>query len=160
MNIPEGFVLVPVEPTEEMLSQEVTPVLCLGSNKNTRVIQWRNGMYKAMIAAAPPVELPAYDEAKEPFGYHYSFARVVMSDGPSNWVNEFDREKPAEFHFEDGRVKDFTPLYTRPSAVFDEAAELAACRDHWEKNPNCLFSDMWLGWKACAQSRDGSVSDE
>lgn len=44
--------------------------------------------------------------------------------------------------------------------AYDEAAELAACRAHWEKNPNCLFSDMWLGWKACAQSRDGSVSDE
>lgn len=102
MHIPEGYKLVPVEPTVEMLSQEVTPVICLGSNKNTRVIQWRNGMYKAMIAAAQPVELPAYDEA----------------------------------------------------------AELAACRAHWEKNPNCLFSDMWLGWKACAQSRDGSVSDE
>lgn len=65
MNIPEGFVLVPVEPTEEMLSQEVMPILCLGSTKNTRVIQWRNGMWKAMVSAAPPVEIPAYDEAKE-----------------------------------------------------------------------------------------------
>lgn len=57
--------LVPVEPTEEMLSQEVMPILCLGSTKNTRVIQWRNGMWKAMVSAAPPVEIPAYDEAKE-----------------------------------------------------------------------------------------------
>ena len=65
MNIPEGFVLVPVEPTEEMLSQEVMPILCLGSTKNTRVIQWRNGMWKAMVSVAPPVEIPAYDEAKE-----------------------------------------------------------------------------------------------
>ena len=47
-----------------------------------------------------------------------------------------------------------------PKTIYDEAVELAACRAHWEKNPNCLFSDMWLGWKACAQSRDGSVSDE
>lgn len=89
MNIPEGFVLVPVEPTEEMLSA--------GSDQ-----EWTEDVYEAMIRYAPPVELPAYDEA----------------------------------------------------------AELAACRAHWEKNPNCLFSDMWIGWKACAQSRDGSVSDE
>lgn len=89
MNIPEGFVLVPVEPTNKMTSAGMDV-----SNTRTK--------YQAMIAAAPPVELPAYDEA----------------------------------------------------------AELAACRAHWEKNPNCLFSDMWLGWKACAQLRDGSVSDE
>lgn len=43
---------------------------------------------------------------------------------------------------------------------YDESAELADCRANWEKNPNCLFSDMWLGWKACAQSRDESVSYE
>lgn len=42
------------------------------------------------------------------------------------------------------------------SHSYDEAKELAACRAHWEKNPNCLFSDMWIGWQACAQSRDGS----
>lgn len=79
MNIPEGFVL----PDDE-------------------IVLAAEEAYSIMFEAAPPVELPAYDEA----------------------------------------------------------AELAACRAHWEKNPNCLFSDMWLGWKACAQSRDGSVSDE
>lgn len=46
------------------------------------------------------------------------------------------------------------------SHAYDEAKELAECRSQWEKNPNCLFSDMWIGWKACAQSRDGSVGDE
>lgn len=45
------------------------------------------------------------------------------------------------------------------ASTYDEAAELAACRANWEKNPNCIFSDMWLGWKACAQSRDGSVEE-
>lgn len=89
MNIPEGFVLVPVEPTRIQLVAGLS-------------VNGRHPIYCAMVAAAPPVELPSYDEA----------------------------------------------------------AELAACRAHWEKNPNCLFSDMWLGWKACAQSRDGSVSDE
>jgi len=89
MHIPEGYKLVPVEPTNKMVSAG----MCASTTRTK---------YQVMIFAAPPVELPAYDEA----------------------------------------------------------AELAACRAHWEKNPNCLFSDMWLGWKACAQSRDGSVSDE
>lgn len=94
MNIPEGFVLVPVEPTARMLDASVND----GQGaKNLRSKMARDS-YSLMIAAAPPVELPAYNEA----------------------------------------------------------AELAACRAHWEKNPNCLFSDMWIGWQACAQSRDGS----
>lgn len=89
MNIPEGFVLVPVEPTGNQLFVGLKS----------------NGIYQTycdMVSAAPTAELTAYDEA----------------------------------------------------------VELAVCRAHWEKNPICLFSDMWLGWKGCAQSRDGSVSDE
>lgn len=41
--------------------------------------------------------------------------------------------------------------------AYDEAKELAECRSQWEKNPNCLFSDMLIGWKACAQSRARSA---
>ena len=41
--------------------------------------------------------------------------------------------------------------------AYDEVAELASCRAHWEKNPNFLFSDMWIGWKACAKSRARSA---
>lgn len=101
MNIPEGFVLVPVEPIKAIdmgwayldAAREAEP---------NKIHSFSHAGYRAMVAAAPPVELPVYNEAKE----------------------------------------------------------LADCRAHWEKNPNCLFSDMWLGWKACAQSRDGSVSDE
>lgn len=103
MNIPEGFVLVPVEPTEEMLEVLHSSVLIqVDAFERTADIINDRKWWSSVVAAAPPVELPAYDEAKE----------------------------------------------------------LAACRAHWEKNPNCLFSDMWLGWKACAQSRDGSVGDE
>jgi len=88
MNIPEGYALVPVEPTEKMVRNG-------DMNYSWSVAK----IYKAMAAAAPPVELPAYDEAKE----------------------------------------------------------LAECRSQWEKNPNCLFSDMWIGWKACAKSRARSA---
>ena len=52
MNIPKGFVLVPVEPTRIQL------VAGLGTNGI-------HPIYCAMVAAAPPVELPDYDEAKE-----------------------------------------------------------------------------------------------
>lgn len=45
--------LVPVEPTAEMLKVEVSPALCLGLPGNPRVGQWRLGMYRAMLAAAP-----------------------------------------------------------------------------------------------------------
>jgi hypothetical protein len=43
------------------------------------------------------------------------------------------------------------------SHVYDEAKELDECRSQWEKNPNCLFSYMWIGWKACAKSRARSA---
>lgn len=102
MNIPEGFVLVPVELTSSMIeSGKDERMECL-ARPSLSVQAALARIYGRIIDSAPDVELPAYDEA----------------------------------------------------------AELAACRAHWEKNPNCLFSDMWLGWKACAQSRDGSVSDE
>lgn len=96
MNIPNGFKLVPVEPTEEMLSQEVMPILCLGSTKNTRVIQWRNGMYKAMVSAAPPVELPAYDEAKERelFEAYHSISSGLEG---TDLDTEFDRKEDGEY---------------------------------------------------------------
>lgn len=48
-----------------------------------------------------------------------------------------------------------SPIIDFPA--YDEVKELAACRANWEKNPNCLFSDMWLGWKACAKSRARSA---
>lgn len=52
MNIPEGYVLVPIEPTRIQL------VAGLGTNGIYPI-------YCTMVAAAPPVEIPAYDEAKE-----------------------------------------------------------------------------------------------
>lgn len=52
MNIPEGYVLVPVEPTDAM--KDVA--LKWGAKKT----EWEE-----ILAAAPSVELPVYDEAKE-----------------------------------------------------------------------------------------------
>ena len=54
MNIPKGYVLVPVDPDEKMI------------RKGDMNYSWSVAkIYKAMIASAPPVELPAYEEAKE-----------------------------------------------------------------------------------------------
>lgn len=94
MNIPEGYKLVPVNPTEIMQDFGCSnmPVDWASPFEAAKV-------YSAMVGAAPNAEIPAYDEAKE----------------------------------------------------------LAECRSQWEKNPNFLFSDMWIGWKACAQSRARSA---
>lgn len=64
MNIPEGFVLVPADPIKAIdmgwayldAAREAEP------NKSH---SFSHDGYRAMVAAAPPVELPAYDEAKE-----------------------------------------------------------------------------------------------
>lgn len=106
MNIPEGFALVPVEPTEEML---------LAGYKTVHPDQLLVCAYKAMITSSPEApQPPAYNEAK-------------------------DREL-----FEAFAMEHFLPI-TRGHS-----------RDY-------LYNDTeyaWAAWKACAQSRDGSVGDE
>lgn len=66
MNIKEGYVLVPVEPTEEMLEVmhesvkiEVDTLCRTASIINDK--QW----WSSVICASPNVKLPDYDEAKE-----------------------------------------------------------------------------------------------
>ena len=60
MNIPEGYKLVPVNPTEIMQDFGCSnmPVDWASPFEAAKV-------YSAMVGAAPPVELPGYDEAKE-----------------------------------------------------------------------------------------------
>lgn len=52
MNIPEGYKLVPVDPTGDQIQAAL---------RNSGIVQ----AYCAMVDAAQTVELPAYDEAKE-----------------------------------------------------------------------------------------------
>ena len=55
MNIPEGYILVPIIPTEEMIGE--------GQNQ-----EWTEDVYAAMIGAAPFVcesSVEEYDESKE-----------------------------------------------------------------------------------------------
>lgn len=48
-----GFVVVPKVATEDMLAVPHSPLLVLGNASNSRVEQWRAGIYKAMLAASP-----------------------------------------------------------------------------------------------------------
>lgn len=71
------------------------------------------------LLAAPVVE------HQEPFAYSFRFAGCVTAAGPDSWRDELDREKPAQFLFDDGRVKNFQPLYTSPpTPVADELVRL------------------------------------
>lgn len=58
MNIPKGYKLVPVEPTEEMLSA-VWSVINSNGGYGTKAC------YEAMLAAAPTPPQPIYEEAEE-----------------------------------------------------------------------------------------------
>lgn len=64
MNIPKGYVLVPVDSIKAIdmgwayldAAREAEP---------EKSHSFSHAGYRAMIAAAPPVEIPAYDEARE-----------------------------------------------------------------------------------------------
>ena len=64
MNIPEGYALVPVDPIKAIdmgwayldAAREAEP---------SKSHSFSHAGYRAMIAAAPTVDIPAYDEAKE-----------------------------------------------------------------------------------------------
>ena len=51
-QVPDGYALVPVEPTPEMLSVNVSPLPLFrnGNPHDSRVQQWRRAIYKSMIA--------------------------------------------------------------------------------------------------------------
>lgn len=94
MNIPEGYVLVTVEPTEEMLEVmhesvkvEVDTLCRTASIINDK--QW----WSSVICASPNVKLPDYDEAKERelFGkfyceYYGVGGSVSIKDGLNIWL--------------------------------------------------------------------------
>lgn len=77
MNIPEGFKLVPVDPTENMVIHgfESTPNECFTDYKVWDAYQEMSGCqqaafraklcWAAMLAAAPTPPQPIYDEAAE-----------------------------------------------------------------------------------------------
>ena len=65
MNIPNGFKLVPVEPTEEMLD-----VIRAGG------YSWH--LYSNLLAAAPTPTQPIYDEAKERELFEATLGKLML----------------------------------------------------------------------------------
>lgn len=79
MNIPEGYKLVPVEPTAEMLAELAADVYPDDNNAGKALQRLRGcdvvfpkyeveaavGKYQRMLAAAPAPTRPIYDVAKE-----------------------------------------------------------------------------------------------
>lgn len=116
MNIPEGFVLVPVEPTRIQL------VAGLGTNGI-------HPIYCAMVAAAPPVELQAYDEAKE----RELFESTYPLDNGVTWRAEAGNE---------GRY----------CVWIDCKGGFWAC-----VNAAFGFQQKWEVWSKCAKSRARSA---
>ena len=126
MNIPEGYVLVPVEPTEEMLEVmhesvkiEVDTLCRTASIINDK--QW----WSSVICASPNVKLPDYDEAKE----RELFESTYPLDNGVTWRAEAGNE---------GRY----------CVWIDCKGGFWACF-----NAEFGFQQKWEVWSKCAKSR-------
>lgn len=63
MNIPEGYVLVPVELTQEMIQAGIDTECVDTGDEDFDETQDYRAVYKSFLESAP--KAPAYDEAKE-----------------------------------------------------------------------------------------------
>lgn len=85
MSIPEGFKLVPIVPTEQMIAATVADKQGAWRLR----VDMASESYAAMLAAAPTPPQPIYDEAKERVlfeawsaeHYYLGGCSVVMEDG-------------------------------------------------------------------------------
>lgn len=87
MNIPKGYKLVPVEPTEEMLDAAYNaplPMVWLDSMRAQYDLKTKAG-YKEMLAAAPTPPKPIYDEAKERELFEAQFLLT-----PKRWASGYE----------------------------------------------------------------------
>ena len=64
MNIPEGFVLVPADPIKA-IDMGWAYLDAAREEEPNKSHSFSHAGYRAMIAAAPAADIPAYDEAKE-----------------------------------------------------------------------------------------------
>lgn len=139
-NIPKGYKLVPVEPTEDMLAAEITPVLCLGNPETPRVEQWRRGLYAAMLAAA---QTPSQDICTHPENCD-SCSWCGFKRPPQPIYDEAAELENFSVHWKlEGRIyRDKNTKQWLPTRDSIEGFQMAE-RVH----------ALWLGWEACAQSR-------
>ena len=88
MNIPEGYILVPIIPTEEMI----------GAGQNQ---EWTEDVYAAMIGAAPFVcesSVEEYDETKE----RELFETAYPLDNGVTWVKDMGKTGSYAVHIDSG----------------------------------------------------------
>lgn len=163
------FKMVPVEPTEEMMAVEVSPALCLGNPETPRVAQWRRGVYKAMLAAAP-----ASPQAAQPVAYiakrvtptgNARLDRPLLSlVGGEGWGPAFECV-PLYTHADAAEVERHAP----PQPIYDEAKEKGLFAEFSRRivaHDAANFPIRWCDcvpdeeieehlntWLACAQSR-------
>lgn len=86
MNIPKGYKLVPVEPTDEMEiaggKDSGTCSTCLYGNGGGDPAY----TYRAMLAAAPTPPQPIYDESAERELFNTWYAKNIGVLGTSTWA--------------------------------------------------------------------------
>lgn len=101
MNIPNGFKLVPVEPTEEMISGFWGEITHGDEEREAAKLA-----YSDMLAAAPTPSQPIYDEEKERELFEVSHPVPECVE----WDDEFNRYLvnlyPGEFDSEYGSLWD------------------------------------------------------
>lgn len=124
MNIPNGFKLVPVEPTEEMIEWvEGDPyTFSTGDEEWVGLVgeDMAREIYVAMISAAPTPPQQIYDEAKERelFEAHY---RKEFEENSGNELSD---------------------------------ADIQSMRDGpWYGESRHYLNGQWAGWKQCAKHR-------
>ena len=80
MSIPEGYKLVPVEPTEEMQDFGASYMPVDWASPHDAAV-----VFKQMLAASPAPPQPIYDEAKE------KEAHMEWFQNSEKFVNEYDQ---------------------------------------------------------------------
>lgn len=139
MSIPEGFKLVPVEPTAEILAELASDVYPDDNSAGKALQRLRGcdvvfpkyeveaavGKYQRMLASAPTPPQPIYDEAKE---------RELFED---HYRKEFEENSGNEL----------------------SDADIKSMRDGpWYGESRHYLNGQWAGWKARAKSVE--VGDE
>lgn len=136
MNIPEGYVLVPLEPTEEML--------IAGSDQ-----EWTEDVYTAMIGARPSC-YPSdsiegcYEHALKAMEGEADRLRAAS-------IQAYDEAKERElFESRWGFTNDEQEIYFIPELNCYGSARVNDAANN--------KSSAWYWWQACAKSRAGIQS--
>lgn len=147
-DIPKGYKLVPVEPTDDMI---VAFAEAWYSKRQTIDDPEMMDAYRDMLAAAPAPPQPIYDEAKEQY-----VPVMQWSDDGVNWMDG----QPNEIESARSYGWQTRTLYSKaPDIPPDPAAKCASCDG---SGSVCIDWDSgsWSDCPECAQSRAKAGEDE